>query len=112
MRRRPVYYREADAHFWGVEKAAPYVDASKFKLTARLDQQSLRWVKHSTKGVVTAWRLDKAQHVDYDIEYLPGPQNVLADACSRPPMLGPRTLTRVGLEFVFEKLLAIGSLKI
>ena len=105
MRRRPVYYREADALFWGVEMAAPYIDASPFPLTVRVDQQPLQWVKHSKKGLVTAWRIERTAGVDYNIEYLPGPQNFVADACSRFPMLGPKRLTRIGLEFAFTELL-------
>jgi len=44
--------------------------------------------------------------VDYNVEYMPGPLNVIADACSRYPMLGPKQLVTEGLEFALEQLLA------
>ena len=70
-----------------------------------LMSQPLVWVKNSDKGRVTHWRMENAQGVDYEIEYLPGPQNIVADACSRYPMLGPKVLTRLGLEHAFKCLL-------
>ena len=102
----PTYYQEADAHFWGVALSAPYVDASVAPLVARVDQVSLKWVKNSTKGRVTAWRLAQEIPIEYSIEYLPGDKNCIADACSRPPMLGPRRVARLGLEFMLGKLLS------
>ena len=38
MRRKPVYYREADAIFWGIAKAAPYADATLAPLQVHTDQ--------------------------------------------------------------------------
>ena len=106
MRARPVYYREAEALYWGIGKVKFYAQAADHTLTVLTDQQPLRWARHSEKGLVTKWRVEVAGDVDYTVEYTPGETNFLADAASRYPMLGPRRITRMGLEHSFERLLS------
>eukprot|EP00939_MAST-03C_sp_MAST-3C-sp1_P004035 g4035.t1 len=98
MRRKPVYYREAAALFWGIDKARPYALSSPHTLVARMDHKPLLWIAHSEKGVVSAWRLDKTADIDYKVEYVKGADNVIADALSRYPLLGPQTLAPAGIE--------------
>lgn len=105
MRHRPVYYREAGALFYGIEKARRYARMSPHPLTCRVDQASLQWVKHSEKGLVNSWRIHHAADVDYRIEYIQGSKNVVADALSRFPMVGPRTLNAEGLYHATTELL-------
>ena len=104
QRARPVFYREAEALFWGIEKAKYYSESSAEPLFCETDQQPLQWVRHSEKGAVCNWRAEKAAGVDYIVKYVPGKDN-MADAPSRYPMLGPKTLTRVGLQHSLEQLL-------
>ena len=54
---------------------------------------------------MTAWRIENLSDCDYEVEYYPGEKNIYADALSRPPMLGPNRLARVGAEAALELLL-------
>ena len=105
MRDKPVYYRECEAMYWGLSKVKFHAQAAHLPLIVRIDQNALRWARHSTKGMVTKWRVELAGDMDYVVQYIPGETNVLADAASRYPMLGERTLTRIGLEDSFRRLL-------
>ena len=98
MRRRPVYYREADALITSVEKGSYYSEASPYPLLIRTDHSPLQWIKSAAKGAVVGWRIERLGGVLYDIDYLPGPKNPIADALSRYPMIGPRRMARGGIE--------------
>ena len=43
--------------------------------------------------------------LDYEVHYKPGKINVIADALSRYPMIGPRTLSRTGIAATLDRLL-------
>jgi len=105
MRRRPVFYREAAAIFFGLHLIRLHAAGAHLPILVKSDQASLQWVRHSDKGVVTSWRLDMADNIDYIIEYIPGKLNLLADLLSRAPMLGPRDLTTDGHIFYLTILL-------
>ena len=57
------------------------------------------------KGPVSAWRIDEASDLDYRVEYIKGPDNIIGDAFSRPPFVRPTEILIQGLRAAFEKLL-------
>jgi transposase InsO family protein len=96
MQRRPIFYREAAAVFYGLHLIRFHAAGCHKPIIVHTDQISLKWAKHSDKGLVTSWRLHLAHEIDFRIQYKPGLTNVLADALSRAPMLTPSTLTAEG----------------
>ena len=54
MRRRPPYYKEADALITGMTLASYYSLATPFSLLAKTDQAPLRYIDTSAKGPVVA----------------------------------------------------------
>ena len=104
MRRRPPYYKEADALITGMTLASYYSLATPFPLLAKTDQAPLRYIDTSAKGPVVAWRIENLGGIPYEIEYVPGKLNVAPDALSRYPMLGPKVLARVGIESALDVL--------
>ena len=97
MRGKPPYYLEADALITCIEHAAYYSRATKYPLIVYCDQAALQWIKTASKGAVTAWRIERLNGLNYEVKYKPGKINVVADALSRYPMIGPRQLSRTGI---------------
>jgi hypothetical protein len=102
---KPPYYLEADGLVTAITIAKYYSEATPFPLIAECDQAPLKWIKTASKGVVTAWRIENLNGVDYEVRYWPGVSNTTADALSRPPMLGPRKFARTGVESALRALL-------
>ena len=98
MARRPIYYREAYAITQGLLKNRFYLDSSPFTTTVRTDQSSLRWMKTSRRGPVAGWLVEELGDLDFKIEYIPDPKNVLADALSRFPLVTPTQPSSEGIE--------------
>jgi hypothetical protein len=48
----------------------------------RTDHKNLTYLNNSVNEKVNRWKL-KIQHYDFDIEYIPGEQNIIADSFSR-----------------------------
>ena len=91
----------------GMELATPYALFNKHPIECYTDHSPLTWIKHTSgKGPVSQFIIDKLSVLDYNMHYIKGPENVVADALSRYPMLGPRTLTRTGLKRSLDVLLA------
>ena len=97
-RAKPVYYREALAMIRALQWCRPYIEAGRQTTYVWTDHQSLIWVKNAQKGAVNAWILESLQDLDYVVKYRPGKDNVLPDALSRYPLLGPRQLSDEGRE--------------
>ena len=57
-----------------------------FPLQCWTDYSPLTWVKH-TSGPVSQFIIDMLSQVDYEMNYLEGEDNVIADGLSRFPML-------------------------
>ena len=105
MRDKPPYYLEADALITCIERATYYSRATKYPLIVYCDQAALQWIKTASKGAVTAWRIERLNGLNYEVKYKPGKINVVADALSRYPMIGPRQLSRTGVAATLNLLL-------
>ena len=105
MRDRPPYYREGDVLVTAVIDGCYYSRASPFPLMCWSDQAPLQWIKTSSKGAVTAWRIMHLNDKDYEVKHRPGKLMTVPDTLSRYPMIGPRTMTRVGIQNAVEVLL-------
>ena len=67
------------------------------------DHSPLTWVNHTSgKGPVSQFIIDKLSLIDYNIHYIKGKDNVVADTLSRFPMLGPGSLVRTGLSLTID----------
>ena len=105
--KKPPYHREAKAWMNGMTLALPYVMCNPFPLKCWTDHSPLTWVKHTSgKGPVSQFIIDTLSHVDYEMHYLKGQDNIVADGLSRFPMLGPQELMRTGLSNALDVLLA------
>ena len=105
--KKPPYHREAKAWMNGMTLALPYAMCNPFPLQCWTDHSPLTWVKHTSgKGPVSQFIIDMLSQVDYEMNYLKGEDNVIADGLSRFPMLGPQKLMRTGLSNALDVLLA------
>ena len=105
--KKPPYHREAKAWMNGMTLALPYAMCNPFPLQCWTDHSPLTWVKHTSgKGPVSQFIIDTLSLVDYEMNYLKGEDNVIADGLSRFPMLGPQKLRRTGLSNALDVLLA------
>ena len=91
----------------GMTLTLPYVMCSQFPLQCWTDHSPLTWVKHTSgKGPVSQFIVDTLSHIDYEMNYIKGEDNIIADGLSRFPMLGPQKLVRSGLANALDVLLA------
>ena len=105
--KKPPYHREAKAWMNGMELSQIYMLFNKHPIECYTDHSPLTWIKHTSgKGPVSQFIIDKLSVMDYNMHYIKGPDNVVADGLSRFPMLGPRTLTRTGLKRSVDVLLS------
>ncbi len=105
MQRKPIYYREARAIIWALEKTVHHTRRSEHQVVVCTDHQPLKWLKNSNRGQVTAWLLENVADIDFRIVYVPGKDNETADICSRPPMVSPTRYNLEGATQVWRKLL-------
>ena len=107
MRRAPPYYKETKAWMNGLENARIYADYSPFPIRCITDHIPLTYVKNTSgKGPVSQFVLDNLSSLDYTITYRQGSKLVEADAVSRFPCLGPRTLATDGVKEAYDVLLS------
>ena len=105
LRHRPPYYQEGFAFVEGAADAKYYAVASPFTLGMRTDHKPLKWMKTCSKGPLNMWRVSKIGDLDYEIIHRDGKDNDDADTVSRHPMLGARSLLRVGGDVAMHELL-------
>ena len=105
--KKPPYHREAKAWMEGMERAIPFAMSNPYPIECYTDHSPLTWVKHTSgKGPVSQFIIDKLSIIDYNMHYIKGRDNIVADALSRFPMLGPGSLIREGLSKALDYLLA------
>ena len=104
----PVFYREAYALLYCLDRSRLWAMSSPFPVRCEVDQVSLRWVRHSNKGAVTSFLLDRLADIRFEVVYVKGANNI-ADGLSRYPMLGPRQWQWAGLEALFDLLVTAMS---
>lgn len=78
--------KELLAIVWSVKHFRPYLYGRKFKI--RTDHQPLVWLMNlkDPSSRLMRWRI-KLEEYEYEIEYLKGTSNAVADALSRNPVL-------------------------
>ena len=105
--KKPPYHREAKAWMNGLTLTIPYALYNKHPVECWTDHTPLTWIKHTSgKGPVSQFIIDMLSIIDYEMHYIKGPENIVADALSRFPMLGPSTLRREGAAEALSILLA------
>ena len=106
-RKKPPYHREAKAWMNAMELTIPLAICNPYPVECYTDHSPLTWVKHTSgKGPVSQFIIDKLSIIDYNIHYIKGEDNIVADALSRFPMLGPKTLSRSGMKESLDILLS------
>ena len=75
-----TFQQEASVIVWSLEKFAEFFQGH--SVTVQSDHRNLAWIKRSAMPQLTRWRI-RLQDFDFKIEYLPGPQQVVADGLSR-----------------------------
>lgn len=105
MQQKPVYYREARAMLWGLEKAKEFLEKAHLETVVVTDHAPLQWIKSTKKGAVSAWLIESLADPDYRVVYMPGPNNTTADSLSRPPMVSPSELTSLGVTEAWDAML-------
>ena len=79
--------KECLAIEWAIHTLRLYLERERF--TVNTDHHSLRWLMNlfDASGRLARWRLHLAEH-DFDVTYVKGIKNCLADALSRIPSAG------------------------
>ena len=75
-----TFQQEASVIVWSLEKFAEFFQGH--PVTVQSDHRNLAWIKRSAMPQLTRWRI-RLQDFDFKIEYLPGPQQIVADGLSR-----------------------------
>ena len=105
LRHRPPYYQEGYAFVEAAAATKYYAAASPWPISMKTDHKPLKWLKTCAKGPLNMWRVSRIGDLDYEIEHRKGIDNDDADSVSRHPMLGLRSLVRVGADIALEELL-------
>ena len=81
---------------YAMKEFRPYIYGRKFTLIT--DHQALRWLltRKEQTGRIQRW-LWELLEFDFDVEYIPGPQNHVPNALSRAPVDPPdESFTKIG----------------
>ena len=105
MLKRPIFYREAYAMVYCLQQCRFYVECSSRAVIVQTDHMPLKWIRYCRKGPVSAWILEDLAGLDYEIRYIKGSANPLADSLSRYPLIKPGTLAADGILQAFQTLL-------
>jgi hypothetical protein len=106
QRLKPPFYLEGDALLWATDKSRYYALRSKFPLyNTYSDHMPLNWMHKTEKGPISSFIIERLAEIDTVHQYIQGKLNALPDACSRFPMLGPRSLAPSGYTHSVEELL-------
>ena len=82
----------------GLTLTIPYAMCNKHPVHCYTDHTPLTWIKHTSgKGPVSQFIIDTLSVIDYEMHYIKGVENVIADTLSRFPLLGPSKLSRTGI---------------
>ena len=105
--KKPPYHREAKAWMNGLTLTLPYAMRNKHPVHCWTDHTPLTWIKHTSgKGPVSQFIIDMLSVIDYEMHYIKGEDNKIADSLSRFPMLGPSKLNRTGIREATNVLLS------
>ena len=105
--KHPPYHKEAKAWMNAMTQILPFAMGSPYPIEVFTDHSPLTWIKHTSgKGAVSQFVIDTLSAFDYNMHYIKGPDNITADALSRFPCLGPRTLTCGGSKEALSVLLS------
>ena len=105
--KKPPYHREAKAWMNGLTLTLPYAMRNKHAVHCWTDHTPLTWIKHTSgKGPVSQFIIDMLSVIDYEMHYIKGEDNKIADSLSRFPMLGPSKLNRTGIREATNVLLS------
>ncbi|MGB1481639.1 MAG: RNase H-like domain-containing protein, partial [Flavobacteriales bacterium] len=91
------FYREARAVAHFMKEVRNFTALSPFKLLVHSDHLPLTWMKLSKRSTICDFVLFDMGGMDYEILYKPGKSNIVADALSRFPMIGPNKFHLKGL---------------
>ena len=108
LRKKPIYYKEAAALFTTHWKFFHTLELSPFAIASLVDQMSLKWVKHSHKGLVTAWLHERVTaRLDWYPVYSAGTSQVMSypDSLTRVQMITSETPEECGLKQMLHALL-------
>jgi hypothetical protein len=78
-----TYEQEAFAVYFSITKFEHHLKGAHF--TVETDHRNLKFISSSTTPKVVRWRMVLAEY-DFDIQHLPGDDNLVADALSRVPL--------------------------
>ena len=99
------FYREARAVAHFMKEVRSLTALSPFKLLVHSDHLPLTWMKLSKRSTICDFVLFDMGGMDYEILYKPGKSNIVADALSRFPMIGPNKFHLKGLVQAMKTLL-------
>lgn len=90
QRKLPPYFLEGVALVKAMREVAPFQRMSEHTLTVKSDHLPLSFLRNGNgMRAISFFDLLDFQDIDFRIDYISGPRNVVADALSRGPFLGP-----------------------
>ena len=102
---KPPCYQKADALTTGLTVIKPYDKLSPLTTLGIIDHAPFQWIKTLAKELVTAWRIDNLNDMDFAVAYQPGVKHYTPNTMSRYSLLGPKRHTRLGVENAVQQLL-------
>ena len=78
---KPPDHKHAKAWMNAMELIQPFAAGSPFPVQVFTDHSPLTWIKHTNgKGPVSQFLVDKLSTMDFVMNYIKGPDNIVADA--------------------------------